>query len=104
MESPTKVVWTVQAKDDLLEVFESLEKSLGWEHADTVTSRLVTKSFRLEQFPAMGPIEWRHSDRFKTVRYLVEGHYKIYYEIRPDSVEILSVFDTRQNPERLRNP
>lgn len=104
MEIPTKVVWTLPAKDDLFEISESLEKTLDWEHADGITSRIVSKSFRLEQFPAMGAVEWSHSDRFKTVRYLVEGHYKIYYEIRPDCVEILSVFDTRQNPDRLRNP
>jgi len=103
MESPTKVVWTRQAKDDLLDVFEALENALGQDRADAMTSRIVTKSFRLEQFPAMGAVEWEHSDRFKTIRYLVEGHYKLYYEIRLDAVEILSVFDTRQNPDRLRN-
>jgi toxin ParE1/3/4 len=37
-------------------------------------------------------------------RYLIQGHYKIVYEIIDDVVVIQDVFDSRQNPQNmLRN-
>lgn len=51
----------------------------------------------------MGAVEEDLSIAFITVRYLLEGHYKIYYRVEGSLIKILRVFDARQNPDRLRN-
>ncbi|MEO5571695.1 MAG: type II toxin-antitoxin system RelE/ParE family toxin, partial [Bacteroidia bacterium] len=35
-------------------------------------------------------------------RYLVSGHYKIIYSVASEKVFIHTIFDTRQNPKKLK--
>jgi plasmid stabilization system protein ParE len=37
------------------------------------------------------------------VRSVIVRDYRILYELRPDEIYILAIFDTRQNPEKLRD-
>ena len=51
----------------------------------------------------MGAIQESHStERFK-IRYIVEGQYKILYQINAEKglIEILSVFNTLQDPSKM---
>jgi toxin ParE1/3/4 len=43
------------------------------------------------------------SERKFEYRYLVQGNYKIIYRIEGNYIRIAVVFDTRQNPEKLKN-
>jgi hypothetical protein len=51
----------------------------------------------------MGAIEQELLKRGLNIRYLVESNYKIFYSINQVKgvFEILSVFDTRQNPSKV---
>lgn len=105
-EPPKKVEWSCKAKDHLLEIFESWEALNGFAKADAVTEALVVKTRRLAQFPELGAIQEHELSGIITIRYLVESTYKIYYtyEAEQNMVKIRGIKDSRQNPDRLRNP
>lgn len=105
-ESPKKVEWMNPAKDRLFEIFEFWEEVAGFEKADEVVDKLVKRTRILERFPEIGTIEPKASSRFVTVRYLIEGHYKISYTYERERglVQVRDVFDTRQDPDRYYKP
>ncbi|MBI5215802.1 MAG: type II toxin-antitoxin system RelE/ParE family toxin [Ignavibacteriae bacterium] len=56
----------------------------------------------LSDFPLMGQEEPLLRQRKGNYRYLVEGNYKIIYRVVRQTVIIVTVFDTRRNPESLQ--
>ncbi|MCU0288260.1 MAG: type II toxin-antitoxin system RelE/ParE family toxin [Acidobacteria bacterium] len=52
-------------------------------------------------FPALGQKEPLLSHKTDVYRYLVEGNYKIIYRIKGNKVVIDTVFDVRQNPDKM---
>lgn len=98
-----RVDWKEPAIDDVDEIYERLKIRQSKSFADKVIDKIFDKTALLENFPEMGTIqENRNAEEFK-VRYLVEGNYKILYQINASKgiVEILSVFDTRQDPSKM---
>lgn len=100
---PKKLDWTDPAMEDLNAIWDYYEVLIGLEKAEAYIDRFFQKADRLVQFPEMGAVEEELSNAFITVRYLLEGHYKIYYKIDGSLVKILRVFDSRQSPALLRN-
>jgi toxin ParE1/3/4 len=88
-----KILWTNNAKVNLTNIRKNHSKHI----ASKINSR--TKDF----FPLMGQKEDFLFDYKADFRYLVEGNYKIIYWINGEVIRISSVFDTRQNPEKLKN-
>lgn len=48
----------------------------------------------------------KHSDigvqsDVQNVRNLIEADYNIFYEIRSEAIEIITIWDSRQNPDNL---
>ncbi len=64
---------------------------------------IYSRAKSLLNFPFLGQTEELLNFRKENFRYLVEGNYKIIYWIDDEIIRIVSVFDTRQNPEKLKN-
>lgn len=98
-----RVVWTIDAENDLVETFDYLKFRHNETFADKTIDKIFNKSTLLESFPEMGKIEENQMPKGLKVRYLVEWNYKILYQINPSQglVEILAVFDTRQDPSKM---
>lgn len=98
-----RVLWTVDAENDLVDTFDYLKFRHNKAFADKVIDKIFNKSFLLESFPEMGTVEESRMPEGLKVRYLVEGNYKILYQINASRglVEILAVFDTRQDPSKM---
>jgi len=98
-----KLVWTPQAREDLLDIY----CSIGLDNpaaAERVFIAIEARAQSLRGYPRLGP---RRPEIRPTARVLVEGAYLILYETHPDSdagrissVEIVRVVDGRRN---LRN-
>ena len=71
--------------------------------ADAVIDRIFDKTQLLLDFPAMGAIERNKVFGDSKTRYLLEGYYKILYQINLNQgiIEVISVFDTRQDPSKM---
>jgi plasmid stabilization system protein ParE len=101
--SPPKVTWSRKAEDQLLEVFEFWEATAGFEKADAVADALVSKTRLLTRHPEMGSIDQKMSNPVITIRYLLEGIYKIYYTYDREEhlVMIRRIWDTRRDSGKI---
>lgn len=103
METTIEVVWLQKAMDDLLNIFEIFEGSIGSQRADEKVTRIIEKTRKLAQFPEMGAIDFQLSNTFVKCRYLLDGNIKIVYSFEKEvkTVLIRGVFDTRSDPSNL---
>lgn len=98
-----RVDWKESAVNDVEEVYEKLKINRGKLSADKEIDKIFDQTALLENFPKMGAVQENHNAGGETVRYLVQGNYKILYQINTSKglVEILAVFDTRQDPSKM---
>ena len=96
------VFWTDSAIEELRRIYDYFCLKAGKTVADKITNSIVDKTILLEVTPQMGQREKLLSHLNKEIRYLVDGNYKIVYWIDNNLVSILTVFDCRQDPEKLK--
>jgi len=71
--------------------------------ARKIVKQIVNKTIQLEKTPRIGQKEPLLESRKIEYRYLVIDNYKVIYWIDNNFVKIATVFDTRQNPTKLKN-
>ncbi len=96
-----KVVWTAKAIKQLDRIYDFLAQQ-GLLVAEKQVLALLEKVDLLKQFPQTGQQEPRLKHLKKGHRYLVESNYKLVYRIKGRLVHIVLVFDTRQDPGKLK--
>ena len=89
----TPVVWTYSAQDDL-EAIQANLRRVSERAADALPSRLIVRSQPLENQPRMGRQIPEFDDEL--LRELIEGEYRILYEVFPDRVEVWGIAYGRQ--------
>lgn len=99
MKSGYKLFWSDSALDDLKGIIEYLEKN--WTSKETKNfARKLDK--RLELI-VLNPRLFPQTSKRKNVRRSVLiRHTVIYYKTEKNSVRIISLFDPRRNPKKLR--
>lgn len=99
------VFWTRFAEDKLDDIYVYYESKAGVRIASKIISGIIDKTIGLKKNPLIGQKEELLSDRPQNFRYLVFNNYKIIYWINQNKsrVEIVHVFDTRQNPVKIKN-
>ena len=97
------VYWTQFAEDKLEDVFSYYIEKVSEKIALQLVNGLIDKSLELENNPLMGQKEMLLSDRIQEFRYLVYKNYKIIYWVNEANqrVEIVNLFDCRQNPLKM---
>ncbi|WP_331971352.1 type II toxin-antitoxin system RelE/ParE family toxin [Ohtaekwangia sp.] len=92
-----EIVWTESSIKDRFRIYKFW---LQHNKSDTFSEKLeklFNESARLlALFPEMGTPTDIADVRVKVIR-----SYKIFYQVRIDSIEIIRVWDSRQNPEDL---
>lgn len=98
------IYWTQFAQNKLEDIFEYYKFKAGIRVAQVLVDGIVNSSLTLEFNAFGGQIEELLSDRIQDFRYLVFKNYKIIYWIDEtrNTVFISNIFDTRQNPEKLK--
>lgn len=98
MQKPIKILWDIQAKADLKLIFEFI-KLKSPQGAKNVISDMVARSkniYFVEQYQV---------DEFlgEPYRRMIVRDYKIIYKIHSATeIRILQIFDSRQNPIKLK--
>jgi toxin ParE1/3/4 len=98
---PKSVIFTTTALNDLKDIQVFLEE-ISENYADKTIDEIYERAFDLENFPELGPREPLLIKYSIIYRYLVQGDYKLIYSIENEKVIINRVFDTRQNPKKLK--
>ncbi len=98
----TKIIWSDFALQQLKKIHKFYKLKASEEIAQKLTKSIVQSTIQLKTHPQIGTIEPLLKDYEFEYRYLVRKHYKIIYRLDNNLVRVISVFDTRQNPKKIR--
>ena len=96
-----QVVWSKTAVADRIQILDYWFKRLG----SKTYSRKLDQEFRniislLPRFPSLGRVIENRDER-----YILKHYYRIIYRLNSNKdIEILRIWDTRQDPENLKIP
>ncbi len=91
------IYWLQQARNSLHGIYKFYEATSGKKTADKIRMEIYQETRYLLIFPTIGSKE--EGTRY---RYIIKRHCKIFYTIRDNNIFIELVWDTRRNPEVLR--
>ncbi|MEQ8812384.1 MAG: type II toxin-antitoxin system RelE/ParE family toxin [Imperialibacter sp.] len=99
-----RIVWSDLAKANIKEIYAYYKEVAGIKVAKSIKSKVINKPRLLVKYPEMGQVEDNPMVANRKFRYLVEGNYKIVYKVyaEDNAILIAAVFDTRQNPTKLK--
>ena len=97
-----KVYWTEFAIEQLENIFDYHKYKASLKTAKKLILKIIDRTIQLETQPKSGQVEELLKDRKNEYRYIVEGNYKIIYWIEDKYVKIASIFDSRQNPRKIK--
>lgn len=88
------VVWTLPAKNDLRQIYNSIAYDSKI-YAKRVTQNIAAKPDVLEELPRIGKVVAELND--ENIRELPIYTYRVIYEVTPTDVLILAIVHKRQN-------
>jgi plasmid stabilization system protein ParE len=99
-----RIYWTDFAKNELKNIFDYYKKEASLNVARKLVLGITKETQKLKAQPTIGQEEELLMNSERDFRYLVFKSYKIIYwiNLERNSVEILDVFDTRQNPINIK--
>ena len=99
MVTKYSLYWTPEAKRDLKPIFDYIASVESRERALYVIAGIRAETKEIVIFPTKHPNEpYINRDN---VRFAVKWSYKIVFEIKENTIRILSVFHTAQNPNKF---
>ena len=99
MKSTYKLIWTEEALNGLKGIFNYLESKFSENDIRKFTSKLDQQLEILKTNPKAFPI----INKPKQIRRAIIAKLtSIYYRIDEQEIKIISIFDNRQNPEKLK--
>ncbi len=96
-----RVFWTEFAINQLDQIFDYYKYTASLKVSKKIISGIVESTVMLEKNPFIGTKEPLLENRKKEYRFIVKGNYKIIYFVEENFVKISSVFDCRQNPNKI---
>ena len=99
-----KIFWTDFARKVLQQIFDYHKEHAGVNTARKLTSGIVKATLNLRKQPEIGQREELVLHPEMQFRYIIYKNYKIIYRIvsSEESILILDVFNTRQNPVKIK--
>jgi addiction module RelE/StbE family toxin len=90
-----KVVWSDKAKHQLRAIHAYIAQD-SEQYAKRLVDRITNRSKQFAQFPNSGRVTVEFST--DTIREVVEGSYRIIYEIRAKTIVVAAVVHSATNP------
>ena len=99
-----KVIWSNFAENELDKIFEYYLEKAGLNVATTIIQNILAEPNRLIDNYEMFQTEELLLNREEIYRYIVCGNFKIIYSVNIafKLIKIADVFDTRQNPIKIK--
>ena len=92
-----KVIWSPQAKIDKFRILKYYLKRNG---NKVYSQKLFHRFKKATKLLIMHPEIGVKTD-IKNVRNLIEGDYCVFYKLKPEHIEIITIWDSRQNPQQI---
>lgn len=93
------IVWSKDSEDDILKLIDYLLLNWGSKFADDYVKSIEKIIFQISVFPKLYPIIY---NKLKIRKCVVSKHNTIYYRGKKGFVEIINIYDTRQNPRKIK--
>ena len=99
-----KIIWSEFAETQLDEIYDYYEKRVSTRFAKKLVREIINETKKLIKSPLIGQKEELLKQRATEYRYLVFKNYKLIYSVdnQNGTIKIADVFDTRQNPPKLK--
>ena len=99
-----KIIWSEFAETQLDEIYKYYDKEASSKIAKKLVKGIINEPKKLIKTPHIGQEEALLKQRKIEYRYLVFKNYKLIYSVdtRNGFIKIVDVFDTRQNPPKLK--
>jgi toxin YoeB len=92
-----EIVWSNKARNDLFQILEYFILRNGSKNYSIKLNKSINKTIRLiAKYPAIG-----FKTDMDTIRAIVEGNYIIFYRIHDSHLEIITIWDTRNDPDKI---
>lgn len=98
-----KIYWTHFSQNELKKIFSYYKEKAGEKTAQNIVKHIVKETLKLSKQTKIGQTEELLLGRNTEFRFVICKNYKIIYWINLElnQIEIVDVFDTRQNPLKL---
>lgn len=96
-----RIVFTEEAiknLDDIYDYYQEIAPPVAYK----IIEAIIERANQLINFPDSGPEEPYLKHLGLGHRHLIEGNYKIVFTRDNTTVSITHIFDTRQNPDKLK--
>ncbi|GAB1450379.1 hypothetical protein MASR2M47_04350 [Draconibacterium sp.] len=97
-----KLVYTEQALDSLEEALEFIAPNVSSEKLIQIRNRILNKADKLLKQPFSGSKEPFLENLNLGHRRIIEGHYKIIYKVQNECIYVTDIFDSRQDPNKMK--
>ncbi len=98
MELVKPLIWSPEADLDLEEILDYLEKK--W--TLSVAQDFINSLFNTLDWISFNPDSFMQINKSDNIRkYVLSEHYTLYFEVFDKHIDLLRIFDNRQNPNKL---
>lgn len=97
-----KVLWTKSALASLYDIYKYNKENVSITIACKIRDNILVVTSQLEKHSPIRQIEELLKQMDGGHRYIVNDNYKIIYKIQNDKLYITDVFDTRQDPDKIK--
>ena len=93
-----KIVWSLQAKNNRVQILEYwIEHNNSSEYSRKLNALFKQAAELISEYPTIGKLSDDKQARIKIVR-----DYWIVYDVSDSMIFIIAIFDSRQNPIKLK--
>ncbi len=97
-----KLIYTKQALNSLQEVLDFVSPNISTEKLIEIRKKILDAADTLIKHPQQGQSEPLLERFGLNHRRLIVSHYKIIYRIVGENIYITDIFDSRQDPEKMK--
>jgi toxin ParE1/3/4 len=97
-----KIIWTHEALIETKLIYNYYKLRASLRVAKSIKNKLFSSVKNLQSHPRKGQIEDLLLHKKGEFRYLITGNFKMIYKITEKEIYIIKVFDSRQNPEKIK--
>lgn len=93
-----EIIWSLRAKNDRIKILEFwIENNKSSFYSRKLNNLFKEAAKFISEYPTVGKLTEDKKSRIKIVR-----DYLIIYEVQKSAIVILTIFDSRRNPESLK--
>ena len=93
-----EIRWSVRADQDRIDIFEYwTNRSKSTTYSTKLNKLFIESLEKLVEQPDLG-----REIKSPLTRRVVVTHYLIYYEINSDFIKVLTIWDSRRNPQKFK--